>query len=861
LLLSAPLFAQEAPAEEASPLTTLPELLEYIQAPYPPEAEAAGIEGTVRLLLEIDASGEVTYVELLQGAGSGFDEAAMDAAWQFLFSPAEDADGPTAVAIEFDYGFVLQAPEPEPDEPPPPLPVNLEGTVVEMGTRQTLPDIAVQVQNPDGTVFAETTSDQDGRYQFSGVPLGEARVRAFYPGYQDADVTVEVTEGEVTDLRVWIKNLSYRDDEVVGFYEQQRAPEVTRRTLTVEEVRRVPGTFGDPVRVIQSLPGAARGPFGSGALIVRGANPEDSRVYVDGVEVPLVYHLGGIVSVINADLIEAVDYMPGGYRPRYGRGMGGVIDIRTETEFPERHAVSWSTDIIDSGGLYSGRVGKDDNVGISVGARRSYIDAVLAPLSEQIGQSLLPRWYDYQLKVAPLDFAAGDFSVFLFGFRDKLIFSAPEDAAFTTNRNVDNSFSAQYGTHRAVVKWDAPINDRLQIRTTAAGGWDQVEFDLSDDLRFSQGAPVFTLRAELPWQAHPKLVIRPGVDAFSNLYDVTVTLPFSADQLASLDPLSENETSSFTFDGWGFSPDPYLDMELSPLADPEKLLVTAGVRWSTLRLDNFFASALDPRMIVRWQPFEGGTLKAGTGLYHQPPLGQDLGLGEDNIRIGFEEAWSSEIGWEQQFSPGLKADLTLFNRSMRDLIVANPAFEGDSSQPGSINAGLGRVNGMEVMVRRAPIDNLFGWVSYTLSKSERKNDPDQDAWVPFDFDQTHILVIVAGYRLPFDIGVSTRLQYVTGNPYTPLSGGIYDLDQDSYISYSAGSPNSLRQPDYFAIDGRIDKLFSFKRWQLELYCDLLNVVKGENPEDIQYNYDYTESAWVTGLPFVPSPGFNAQVQF
>ena len=166
------------------------------------------------------------------------------------------------------------------------------------------------------------------------------------------------------------------------------------------------------------------------------------------------------------------------------------------------------------------------------------------------------------------------------------------------------------------------------------------------------------------------------------------------------------------------------------------------------------------------------------------------------------------------------------------------------------------------MLRQAPVNNFFGWVSYTLSKSERNDTPaDEDAWYPFDYDQTHILVVLGGYRFPRDIGVSAKMQYVTGNPYTPYSGGVYDIDQDSYTAYQTGSWNGERQPDYFAIDARVDKLFTFKRWQLELYMDLLNVMKGENPEDIQYNYDYTESAWVTGLPFVPSPGFNAQFHF
>ncbi|MEL6345005.1 MAG: TonB family protein [Myxococcota bacterium] len=861
-LLSAA-FAQEAPAEEPPPLVKLPELEEYVQAPYPPEAEAAGIEGTVRLLLEIGETGEVNYVEVLEPAGHGFDEAAVEAAWQFYFSPAEDANGPTPVAIEFDYGFVLEAPveeAPDPEEPPPPAPVNLEGQVVEMGTRRPLPDIGVQLRGSSGALLDETTTDAEGRYEFRGAPIGEVVLRGVYPGYRDVEEPVEVTAGEITAVQLWIRNLSYRDDEVVGIYEREREAEVTRRTLTVEEVRRVPGTFGDPVRVIQSLPGASRSPFGTGGLIIRGANPEDSRVYIDGVEVPIVYHLGGIVSVLNADLIEAVDYLPGGYRVRYGRGMGGVVDVRTKTAFPEQNELMWNTDLLDSGGLFQGRVGKDRQIGVAVAARRSYIDAVLAPLSDTIGVSLLPRWYDYQIKIEPLDFKLGRLSLFAFGYQDRLLFSAPEDTAFTPSNLVDDDLSARYGAHRLVMRWDAPLGKNAEIRTTTALGYDDVAFNVTDDLQIFQSAPVFTMRVEVPWQLNEALLIKPGIDHQSSLYDTRVRVPFSAEQLVSFDPLAETDPTELTFDGWAASPDPFLDMELRPLKDKDTLLLNPGLRLTTLRLDGYFNTELDPRFAFQWNVGGGGTLKGSTGLYHQPPLGQDLGEGEENIDIGFEQAWSSEIGWRQRFSPAFQGDVTVFHREITDRIVTNPDF-GEDDRPLSVNDGLGRVTGMELLVRRAPVDRFFGWVSYTLSRAERKDNPNDPEWYLFDFDQTHILTAVGGFDLPYDIGISSRVQYVTGNPYTPFAGGVYDIDQDVYTGYQTGLQNEERLPAFFAVDGRVDKLFTFKKWQLEVFVDLLNAITGENPEQVQYNYDFSEQAFITGLPFIPSPGFNAEFHF
>ena len=93
--------------EEPLPLVKNPELLEYVQAPYPPKAQEEKREGTVLLLIEIDEAGDVSYVEVLESAGEDLDQAAVEATWNFVFSPAEDANGPTPVQIEFAYGFVL----------------------------------------------------------------------------------------------------------------------------------------------------------------------------------------------------------------------------------------------------------------------------------------------------------------------------------------------------------------------------------------------------------------------------------------------------------------------------------------------------------------------------------------------------------------------------------------------------------------------------------------------------------------------------------------------------------------------------------------------------------------------------------
>ena len=97
--------------------------------------------------------------------------------------------------------------------------------------------------------------------------------------------------------------------------------DATRHTVSQSELTTVPGTFGDPLRVIQNLPGVARSPYGLGLLIIRGSSPQDSGVYVDGHRVPLLYHFLGGPSVLTPDLIDRIDFYPGrlrrALRPRH----------------------------------------------------------------------------------------------------------------------------------------------------------------------------------------------------------------------------------------------------------------------------------------------------------------------------------------------------------------------------------------------------------------------------------------------------------------------------------------------------------------------------------------------------------------
>jgi TonB family protein len=866
-----------APPAEELPIVENPSIVEYVDAPYPPEAQAAGLEAVVKLRITLSAAGVVDNVEVVEPAGHGFDEAAVDAVLAMKWSPARTSEGPVPVVFDFDYHFVLQPSEPEPAQIVAEAPVNLEGTILEMATRVPLKGVTVAV---DGTELVATT-DEQGRFELRGVPVGTVLVRLRDPGHVEEERSIAIVDGQVTTVKLWMRSESYRENEVVATYEREK-DEVTQHTISISEVRRVPGTFGDPVRVVQTLPGAARTPFGTGLLVIRGADPEDSGVYIDGIRVPIIYHLTGTTSVLSPDLISAVDYLPGGYGVQYGRTMGGTVDVHTKDTFEEHGKVVWGTDILDSQVYYEGRVGKDKQGGIAVGARRSYIDLFTPIFTRNSGFVLKPRYWDYQVKWATKTAGGDQVSAFVYGFDDVLRAATPPDVAQGSDQDTQGDLEIGYSSHRAMFRWDHPLGADAHVEVVPSFGIDGTDSKLGDafGLRSTQLVP--QLRAELGWKPVPEIEVRPGVDALGGFwkFDFLSAINFAAID----DPLAERESVAFSGHGTFWSPDAYVRLDLRPLGHgSDRWLVSAGIRMSTVilhsggdiagtTLTTTTDLAWDPRLLTRLEIVpDKFAIKAASGIYHQPPQPQEaVGVGTA-ATTGFERAWSNSVGWEQRLSKALSYDVDLFYRRMDDLIVLSDGFTGFGTNP-YVNGGSGRAYGLEIIARHDPVDRLFGWVSYTLSRASRLDPGACDAkdpadallgtggcWYLFDFDQTHIFSAQAGYDLPYDLSVSAQVQFVTGNPSSEYDTAVFDVDSAGYVPFQLGSYNDGRLPPYFQTSFRVDKLWTFRKWQLDTYVDLLNAIRGVNPEFTVYNYDYTQSAYVRGLPFIPNVGIEARV--
>ncbi|HEX8953815.1 MAG TPA: TonB-dependent receptor, partial [Polyangia bacterium] len=173
-----------------------------------------------------------------------------------------------------------------------------------------------------------------------------------------------------------------------------------------------------------------------------------------------------------------------------------------------------------------------------------------------------------------------------------------------------------------------------------------------------------------------------------------------------------------------------------------------------------------------------------------------------------------------------------------------------------VQQGIGRSYGGQLLLRQELFKGFFGWVTYSISRSERQDHPDRD-WRLFDYDQTHVLGVVASYEWRgFIAGV--RFRYTSGMPRTPVVGAFYDARGDQYQPLF-GAQNSIRIPDFVQLDVRLEKTFTFHHGvQLNIFADVQNVTNRANPEELVYNYNFTRRDYIIGLPVLAVVGARVQ---
>jgi TonB family protein len=849
LILLATAGGARADEVAAGVLTRAPAVVEPAAPEYPEEAKAQGISGEVVLELDVSAEGEVLQARVVKPGGHGFDEAALGAARKLRFSPAEIDGEPAGVTIE--YRFRFDAPPPQPPAAPTAV---LRGVVVERGTREPLARVAVMVG--DATVH----TDREGRFEILGLPPGQVTVIALDPGYHRFETEEALEEGKALEVRYYLRRSEADPYEavVVG---QREKKEVTSVTLTSGEVTRVAGVSGDTVKIVQNLPGVARAPGGFGMLVVRGGNPTDTGVYVDGVAVPLIFHFGGLTSIVPSELVEAVDFEAGNFGVRFGRATGGLVNLRIRDPGERR------LHLVADGNLYHALAMAEgpasQSVSVAIAARRSYADAMIsaaAKSSDAFGVSVAPRYYDFQGKLAWHVTPDDAVRLSLYGADDRTELTGVKTGGL---EDLDRLRFRTAFMH-AAVSWDHRFSDAARARIAVAEGFYDVSYEFGGFASERDLARFTTARAEASRDLGAVLTLAAGMDT---LFVPGASISLEYPEIPPPNRLPSPEVREIRT---------HLRMRVveaglwaeATWKPVDGLVVVPGIRAdrevfeAAIRENGWF----DTRIAARFTPRGGTTLKGGAGLYHQSPEPLMYRLSEwGNPDLHEEGAWQYMIGAEHRIFGPITADLQLYYKSLFDLVLPTDAVierDGRLVEERYTNGGTGRSYGAELLLRWNPGGRFFGWLAYSLSRSVRDQKvvggtvmPSGDA-----FDQPHNLVALGTMDLPelWD-GFSTgfRVRYSTGNPYRRNDTAVYDADADLYRPVLEASASG-RIPDFFQLDLRADKRWTYRTWLLSAYLEVQNVTNRKNAEAVAYNYDYSERGWATGLPLFPSFGIRAE---
>jgi outer membrane receptor protein involved in Fe transport len=210
-------------------------------------------------------------------------------------------------------------------------------------------------------------------------------------------------------------------------------------------------------------------------------------------------------------------------------------------------------------------------------------------------------------------------------------------------------------------------------------------------------------------------------------------------------------------------------------------------------------------------------------------------------------------GGSYRLTGTLGLEIVGFYKKMYDL-VARSALPSPPVGQALEQTGIGRSFGGQVLLRQELLKGFFGWLSYSLIRSERKDRPDT-AWRLLDYDQTHVLALLASYEIRQGLQAGFRFRYTTGAPRTPVIGS-YTIAQDEPIF---GAQNSIRLPAFYSLDVRVEKIMVWGRAKLNLFVDVQNVTNRKNPEEIAYSANFSQRDYINGLPTLAVMG--ARVEF
>ncbi|MCO4744027.1 MAG: TonB-dependent receptor plug domain-containing protein [Proteobacteria bacterium] len=756
-------------AQEVSP----PVLLLRPALPYP-EGRRGGSE-TVELLLLINEEGRVERATPLAG-DPHFTAVAVERARALRFSPARDSGVAIPVEIPFTWTFT-----------PPEAPVDVRGQVLTAGPHDPVSGVRIEVSGH------EATTDETGAFELRGLPLGDASVAIDDPVWVGASAPIMLDGESVIEVTLYASPT--HTGEAVGVYRKSRQKPSVRRVGRMD-LRDEPGAMGDPIRALQNLPGVVRSPLDAGWLIVRGGGPDDTPVFADGVEIPLLYHLGGLTSILHPEMVQTVALHPGSTPARLGGTLAGAAEVETARAGDTPRAVAG---LNTAYAHVFAETPLGEASGLSLAARRSYLDAVLALALSDAAANIAPQFWDVAARAHT--------------GRTDVLGLAIFDSAVTPGAPADDTIVL------------SQTSSQLQLRTAMdIGGselmaqpWFGVERRrLETDIRDEQlTSTLGGLRVEVERETDAFTATAGGMAELRS-YQLVRNDGFRQARIARADPYGELAGRLG-------------EVELAGAVRLESLWVE----------DQPLRVHLSPRGLATWHATPAVDLSLELARTSQPadmlatvafPEGRYLPLETSNI-AALSAVWSLD-----------RASLrgALWTRRF-DLV----GYELD----GTLGPIHGRADGIELSADVVLAHTDLRAIAQ-VARSQRQEDRD-DRWTPDLYDQPVRLHLQAQQRLPKRWTLGARARYASGFYNLRSVDNAFDLLTQSETPIPEG-----RLPAYASMDLRASKRWDWRTVQLTAYLDVLNVSGRRIPEPAINGIDEAIVVYTYGLPFLPLFGLE-----
>jgi hypothetical protein len=670
-------------------------------------------------------------------------------------------------------------------------PATLTGQVVLRGPQTPLGGAGVRVMGQ-----ANTTTDENGRFELAALPEGAVQVELVDPRVDPLTQDLVLHAG-TQSITLWATPAAA--SELVATY--RTSEDVQRPTWHIDktEIRLTPGTMGDPVRAVQNRAGVIRTPFDAGWILMRGGDFDHTGLFVDGVPVPSIFHLGGFTSVLHPPLVDRVEIYPGVPPTRLGESIAGAVEVGTARLADDLQIDAGVNTVFAHAFVQT----PGEHVRVGVGARRSYLDALLRLAVGEQASSIAPRFWDTTVRVET------DRSTWTLIALDDA-FDAPTVATIDAIATIRARGLQVFGQIEAG-SWTVSPYVVLRERSTQS---------LLLQQRLTELTPV--VRADHRSQHGEAEVVAGG-----ELRQLNNTLVTDGRRIRR--PGAAGAAHLSTSAGRQVKP------------------------WVGLRADGLWISeqalrgSLSPRagLSVTAGPW---TLRNELGrMYRSPRTHLMIGV-PDGEYLPLESADAASVAVEFGRSDA-QLGAAAFTRSMRDL----GGYESD----GSLGTSTGQAHGVELTSHwmRGPVDARL---TYAYTRSTRQQDPDLpvEAWT---YDQPHRLLAVTTFKLPKRWALSMRGRVSSGFPAPgPMPDGTDTLAFDLLTGASAplNAPIGSRLPPFYAFDLKVHRSFLQRTWSLDLFLDIQNITNRRVPEPVITGFGEALPAYGYGLPVLPVFGVD-----